>query len=172
MSVPTAKRLTFREMQIDDLDLIHSLLGDPEVMAFYPRPKTRAECAEWISRARSSYAEHGHGLWILENESGSFIGECGLLVQDVDGPKIEIGYHLLPSAQGQGYASEAARVCVQFAQAQGHLGVISIIDPGNIASKRVAEAAGLTRWKTHSIFGGPKHIYRLDFSAMSSSIDT
>ncbi len=52
---PPTERLVFREMTEDDLDLMADLLGDPEVMAFYPAPKSRAESAEWISRMQESY---------------------------------------------------------------------------------------------------------------------
>ena len=48
-SVPPAPpaRLRFREMQLDDLDQMAALLGDPEVMDFYPHPKSRDEAAAW-----------------------------------------------------------------------------------------------------------------------------
>ena len=36
---PTA-RPTFRRMTEDDLDHMAALLGDPQVMRYYPRPKT------------------------------------------------------------------------------------------------------------------------------------
>jgi Acetyltransferase (GNAT) domain len=45
---PESARLTFREMTPDDLDDIALLLGDPDVMTYYPRPKTRDEAAYWI----------------------------------------------------------------------------------------------------------------------------
>jgi RimJ/RimL family protein N-acetyltransferase len=32
-------RLAFRQMTPDDLDDMTALLGDPEVMRYYPRPK-------------------------------------------------------------------------------------------------------------------------------------
>ena len=36
------ERLSFREMTVDDLDLMAELLGDPEVMAFYSSWATAA----------------------------------------------------------------------------------------------------------------------------------
>jgi len=35
---PESARLTFRDMTPDDLDDLALLLGDPEVMTYYPRP--------------------------------------------------------------------------------------------------------------------------------------
>ena len=37
---PDTARLAFREMTPADLDDMAALLGDPEVMTYYPRPKT------------------------------------------------------------------------------------------------------------------------------------
>lgn len=45
---PTS-HLTFREMTPDDIEAVAALLGDPDVMAYYPRPKTRAEALAWIA---------------------------------------------------------------------------------------------------------------------------
>jgi RimJ/RimL family protein N-acetyltransferase len=49
MGVPdSTRRLVFRPMAADDLDDMAALLGDPEVMRYYPRPKDRAESLAWI----------------------------------------------------------------------------------------------------------------------------
>lgn len=73
LPAPTG-RLRFREMSVDDLDHMAALLGDPQVMAYYPAPKTRQESLDWITRMQSSYAEHGHGLWVIETHEGEFLG--------------------------------------------------------------------------------------------------
>ena len=109
-------RLSFREMSMDDLDDMAHLLGDPLVMEHYPRPKDRREAAEWISWNLRNYAEHGHGLWIIESHGGEFIGDCGLTWQTVDqSPALEVGYHVKTSAQRLGYATEAATACRDYA---------------------------------------------------------
>ncbi len=64
-------------MTLADLDLMAGLLGDPEVMQFYPAPKSREQAAEWISWNQANYAEHGYGLWIIETREGEFVGDCG-----------------------------------------------------------------------------------------------
>ena len=70
MTVPASARLRFRRMAIDDLDDMSRLLGDPQVMAFYPRTRTREEAADWISWNERDYARDGYGLWILHDEDG------------------------------------------------------------------------------------------------------
>jgi RimJ/RimL family protein N-acetyltransferase len=143
---PPTDRLVFREMTEDDLDLMSDLLGDPEVMAFYPAPKSRAESADWIARMQKSYREHGHGLWIIETRDGEFVGDCGLTWQSVNGdPVLEVGYQVRRSMQRRGYATEAARACVELvAREFAPTLLTAIIHPANDASRGVAENLGMT----------------------------
>lgn len=133
-------------MTTADLDEIAAMLGDPEVMAFYPAPKTRAESAAWIERMQRRYAEHGHGLWIIETHEGEFVGDCGLTWQSVnDSPVLEVGYHVRRAMQRRGYATEAARACVGLVRAElAPTLLTAIIHPGNRASRGVAENIGMT----------------------------
>ncbi|MBT2494299.1 GNAT family N-acetyltransferase [Microbacterium oxydans] len=133
-------------MTEDDLDLMADLLGDPEVMAFYPAPKSRAESAEWIARMQESYRKHGHGLWIIETRGGEFVGDCGLTWQSVNGdPVREVGYQVRRSMQRRGYATEAARACVELvAREFAPTLLTAIIHPANDASRGVAENLGMT----------------------------
>jgi RimJ/RimL family protein N-acetyltransferase len=132
-------------MTVADLDLMAGLLGDPHVMRFYPRPKTKQEARGWIDWNRDNYAQYGYGLWIVETRDGTFVGDCGLTWQAVGAARqLEVGYHTVPALQGNGYATEAARACVDLAVGVlGETHVIAIIDPANTASRRVAEKVGM-----------------------------
>ena len=118
MRLPTASRLTFREMTGADLDDLAALVGDEDVMRFYPKPMTRGEAADWIARNQRRYRDHGFGLWVIsERDSGEFVGDCGLTLQHVDGvDELEVGYHVRTSMQGHGYATEAAAASRGFAR--------------------------------------------------------
>ncbi|PUA83157.1 GNAT family N-acetyltransferase [Nocardioides currus] len=141
---PPTRRLTFRRMVEDDLDAMARLLGDPVVMAHYPRPKTRDEALAWIEWCRRGYARDGFGLWVIEDHDGGFVGDCGLTWQRLDGvDELEVGYHVVADRQGEGLGSEAAAACVDFARSRGVERVIAIIRPDNRASRRVAEKVGL-----------------------------
>mgnify|MGYP003583676417 CR=1 FL=1 len=141
------ERLRFRQMAPSDLEAMAGLLGDPEVMRYYPAPKTREQAAAWIAWNQRNYAEHGYGLWIIETHAGEFVGDCGLTWQDVNGlTKLEVGYHVSPAWQGRGIATEAAAACrdfvIEHVDAQE---LIAIIHPDNRASERVAEKIGMRR---------------------------
>lgn len=140
-------RLRFRPMGHDDLEDMAALLGDPEVMAFYPRPKTRDEALQWIEWNLGGYRDHGHGLWIIETRDGEFLGDCGLTRQLVDGvQELEVGYHVRTAMQGRGYATEAAAACRDAAREHALAEeLVAIIHPDNGASRRVAEKIGMDR---------------------------
>ncbi|MBF4994362.1 GNAT family N-acetyltransferase [Arthrobacter gandavensis] len=140
-------RLRFREMTPEDLDLMAGLLGDQEVMAYYPAPKTRDEAAAWIAWNEANYARHGYGLWIVETHDGEFLGDCGLTWQRINGEKteLEVGYHIRCDRQGRGYATEAAAACRDFArETLLEPRLVAIIHPENAASRRVAEKLGMS----------------------------
>jgi RimJ/RimL family protein N-acetyltransferase len=148
--LPESARLQFREMSPDDIDDMAALLGDPEVMAYYPAPKTRAEAWRWIGWNRGLYRSRGYGLWILSlTDGGAFVGDCGLTPQLIDGrEELEVGYHVRPALQGQGYATEAAAAARDFARdGLGARRLTAIIHPDNRPSQRVAEKIGLNREK-------------------------
>ena len=130
-----------------DLDNMAALLGDPDVMRFYPAPKSRDEAAAWIAWNRANYAEHGYGLWLIETTDGEFVGDCGLTWQSVNStPMLEVGYHVRSALQGRGYATEAAAACRDFAREHtSATELVAIIHPDNRASERVAEKIGMQR---------------------------
>jgi RimJ/RimL family protein N-acetyltransferase len=138
-------RLRFREMTAADLDLLSGLLGDAEVMRYYPAPKTRAEAADWIAWNRRNYERDGFGLWVIETMDREFVGDCGLTWQSVNGvPELEVGYHVRSSLQGRGYATEAATACLELARRCDLAErLVAIIHSENSASQRVAEKIGL-----------------------------
>lgn len=144
-------RLRLREMSLDDLDFIASMLAHPEVMRFYPKLYSREEAAQWIERQLGRYARDGHGLWLAEDlETGEPRGQVGLMVQDVDGvEEPEIGYLIHHPYWRQGLATEAAMGVRDWAfGALGLTRVISLIRPVNLPSRGVARHIGMAPEKT------------------------
>ena len=139
------ERLALRRMDMSDVDNLLGIFSDPVAMRYYPATKSRAEAEEWVRRTLGNYRAHGFGLWVADlKDTGEFAGQCGLTVQEVEGKKeIEIGYLFLRKFWGRGLATEAAKAARDHGFALGYRRLISIIDPQNLASRRVAEKTGL-----------------------------
>lgn len=119
---------------------------------------------DWIEKQFLRYQENRFGhLALTDKQTGNLIGQCGLLLQEVDGkPEIEIGYHVLPEYWGNGFASEAARALKQFAWDNAVADtLISIIHVDNIRSQRVAKKNGMQRTVQTEFQGKPVYIYRI-----------
>ncbi len=141
------KRLILRNLTPADLEPLLAVFADPQTMQFYPQPFDRQMARAWIERNIQRYAQHGFGLWALVlKANGQLIGDCGLVIQDVDGmAAVEIGYHIRRDLWGQGFATEAAQTCWDYGF--NYLEVdqlVSLIHPANLASRRVAEKIGMT----------------------------
>ena len=100
------ERLKLRELTLDDTDKLALVLSDPQSMRFYPHPFSREEVEHWIKWNIDNYKKYGFGLWaVIEKESGEFIGDCGITMQQVEDDLFhEIGYHLRKEYRGRGVA--------------------------------------------------------------------
>ena len=59
-------------------------------------------------------------------------------------PAVEVGWRLGSASWGRGYATEAARASVAFGfERLGRRSVVSVVEPGNARSLRVAEKLGM-----------------------------
>ena len=146
MNVLETERMILRRMSMADVDALMGIFSDPEAMRYYPGTKSRTETEAWVQNQLDRYREHGIGLWVaILKDTGEFAGQCGLTIQDVEGRKeVEIGYLFLRRYWDRGLATEAARACRDHGFAIGLNRLVSLIDPGNLASRRVAEKVGLT----------------------------
>ncbi|MEE1800845.1 GNAT family N-acetyltransferase [Streptomyces sp. JV176] len=80
---------------------------------------------------------------IRRRADGHAIGGLGFHGVPDEDLAVTIGYGLIPSAHGQGYASEALRGLLRFARAGGVSRVQGDADHDNIASQRVMTAVGM-----------------------------
>ena len=149
------KRLLLREMTQDDLPALQGILQDEETMYAYNGAFDEAETQAWLDRQLSRYAQYGFGLWaVVLKESGGMIGQCGLTMQPWRGDEVlEVGYLFNRAFWHHGYATEAARGCMEYAfDLLGAREVCSIIRETNLPSRRVAERNGMTvrdTWVKH-----------------------
>ncbi len=142
VTVLKTKRLTLRELTLDDVDGLLEIFADPEAMWAYPSTKDRDQTEGWIRWAMASYQANGWGLWaVVRSEDGRFLGDCGPMPQPVEGEQVpELGYHIVREEWGRGYATEAALACRDWFFANtDYERLVSIVRPPNVASRRVAE---------------------------------
>ncbi|WP_028549626.1 GNAT family N-acetyltransferase [Paenibacillus sp. UNC451MF] len=155
-------RLFLREYTDEDFEPLHAIFSDQEMMQYYPAPFSIDKTLSWIERNYTRYQTDGFGLWaVCLKETEECIGDCGLVKQTVEGSmEVEIGYHIHKRYWGEGYATEAAIACKRYGfQQLGLNKLISIINPGNLASIRVAEKIGFTKEKELFIFNKHHWIY-------------
>jgi ribosomal-protein-alanine N-acetyltransferase len=147
MLVIETERLVLRHLTPDDLDALAEIQADPEVMRHFPSgPRDRDETRRDLERCIALQARHGFSLWAaVDRAEGRLIGRCGLLPQKLQGAdEVEIAYLLARDRWGQGLATEAALAIRDHGfDRLGLRRLVSIIDRGNLGSRRVAEKAGL-----------------------------
>jgi len=86
------------------------------------------------------WGRYGHRL-LVERASGLVVGGAGLFPDGAGG--LEVGYGVVASRRGRGYAVEAARALVELAVAGGVRRIVAGVEPGNLASVRVLERLGM-----------------------------
>ncbi len=151
--VLTTERLLLREFELADSDALMEVLGDPIAMQYYPAPFSRGEVDEWIGRNRARYRDAGFGMWAMVlQDSGELIGDCGCFVRELEGEyECELGWHVRRDLWNRGYATEAARHCMEYAFLRlGMKRIIALVRPENLSSCRVAEKNGM--WRDRVIF--------------------
>lgn len=161
----TTERLSFRHPVMDDHVWWMEYINNAEAIRFMPFTLgSEADARGFIQRSLDRIVADGSCLNVVsERSTGKPVGMVGLLAQVVDGiPELEIGYHLLPSAWGRGYATEAAMACKEFARLRALApSVISLIDHDNLKSQAVAKRNGMAFEKDTVHRGTPAMVFRV-----------
>ena len=155
-TVMETERLVLRKMDPLDLPDLQKILQDPAVMYAYEGPFDEAETQAWLNKQLRRYQEDGVGLYavILKTAGGTgpghMIGQCGLTMQEIPEKRVvEVGYLFQKAYWHQGYATEAARACRDYAfTVLGAEEVFSIIRDTNIPSQKVAVQNGMVKTGT------------------------
>lgn len=149
------KRLYLREMNPSDFNSLCRILQDEKAMYAYEGAFSDQEVQEWLDRRIYRYQKWNFGLWAaVLKETDKMIGQCGLTMQQwKDQEVLEIGYLFERSHWHQGYATEAAKACKQYAFEKLNASeVCSIIRDSNTASQNVAMRNGMVmkdQWIKH-----------------------
>ncbi len=142
------ERVTLDPLHPDDADDLFAMQSDPEVCRYLLyEPRSREKVDEVLARdaAATRLADAGDYLQpAIRDEHGRFAGTMYLELKSVDDRTAEIGWILLPRAQGHGYANEAARLLLDFCFGQlGLHRVYAELDPRNAASVALCLRLGM-----------------------------
>ncbi len=138
----TTERLLLREYREADFDAFAAFYATPRSQ-FIGGPLPRELAWRGLAAHLGHWALRGFGFWAVENrETGEFCGHVGLWHPE-GWPEPEVGWVLMAGAEGRGYALEAAFAARRHAyETLGWSTAISLIDPANTRSLRVAQRMG------------------------------
>jgi len=110
--------------------------------ADYPFEGDLAAIGSLLRTTEQNGEQRPFGYYQIRRQSdGLAIGGVGFKGPPDDGV-VEIGYGLVPSARGHGYATEALATLVQIAAGLGMTTIRADTDLDNVASQRTLEHAG------------------------------
>jgi len=154
------KRLKLREFDISDAPAFFELNLDPEVMRYTgDLAFNSVEASAELIQNYDHYVKHGFGRWtVVTQKQERVIGWCGLKQHDEG--FVDIGFRLFRNEWGKGYATEAAKACLEYGLMQ--LSITNIIGRAsleNTASLHVLEKIGMKFWKHAPCEGIENSVY-------------
>jgi ribosomal-protein-alanine N-acetyltransferase len=144
-----SSRVLLRSWQQSDLEPWIALNLDPENLRYFPRIYSAEESHASFLRIRELLNENLFGLWAAqEKSSGSFMGFVGIAHHNIPGiafmPCHEIGWRLDKKFWGKGYATEAAKVVLEYVVVELDMPeIFSFTAKGNFPSINVMKKIGL-----------------------------
>jgi RimJ/RimL family protein N-acetyltransferase len=156
-------RLILREWRTADANAYAVMAADPEVTRYTGGVMDREQSWRSMALHAGHWTLRGYGNWVVERASdGEFMGRVGLWNPE-GWPGLEIGWTLARHAWGNGYATEAADAAMRWAWTVLNAPrLISVIDPENTASTRVAERLGLAWLRNEEVRGQVVSIFGVE----------
>jgi RimJ/RimL family protein N-acetyltransferase len=163
------ERLVLRPLTVADLDVFVAMHDEPQVIDKMG-PYTRDAALERLERNECEWREHGYGLVALtERASGQFVGRSGLKYWP-QFDETEVGWVLHPTFWGRGFATEAARACLDWGFSNLDVAYITaMILPDNVRSLRVAERLGMTPLRSDMLLDLPVIVHSIDRPVSAAS---
>jgi [ribosomal protein S5]-alanine N-acetyltransferase len=168
MAIPLpieTERLILRAFEPErDADQMLEVYGDPAVMRYIPEGLYRSLTAvrATLERYAREQESRGFSFWaVVERSGGQVIGDAGFGIFRQTGD-VELGYTLRRDRWRRGYATEAARACLDAGLA--HLDaarIVAVVDEENLRSSRVAERIGMSLAETVELHGRPHRLFAL-----------
>jgi RimJ/RimL family protein N-acetyltransferase len=123
--------------------------ADPEVREHLGELLTREQSDAVVAHMQADFDNRGFGWWALEERrTGEFIGRVGLdqVNEGLPFTGVDVGWRLIRSAWGHGYATEAAFACLAFGfEVLGLSEIVASTTVNNSRSQAVMRRIGMTR---------------------------
>jgi len=144
------ERLGFRNWTNEDLEEFEKLNSDKEVMEHFPKKLSENEVVKFLDKLRKHFNEKGNTYYATEIlETQEFIGMIGLAFQEYKTsftPAVDIGWRLKRNAWGNGYATEGAKRCLEYAFDELDITkIISVCTIKNKKSENIMKKIGMTK---------------------------
>ena len=145
----TTDRLVLRPPREEDFAAWVAFAADPAAMEFLGGVQPAPLVWRTFVGAIGGWHVQGFGIFsVIERDTGEWVGRLGT-IQPYGWPGTEVGWGIVPSRWGRGYAPEGAAAAIDFAVDRlGWDEVIHCIEEGNTASERVAQKLGSDRLRT------------------------
>ena len=150
----TTQRLILRAHRLDDLPAFTEFLADDNATRYLlvtDEQRTPRAAKQRLESLIASYSPEqlSFSLAIADRYSNGYLGSCGLHSLE-DGSGVAVYYTVMPTAQGNGIATEAVRELVDHVfQELGIEKLVAFVFPENVASVRVAEKLGFVDVGSH-----------------------
>ncbi len=146
--VATTDRLELRRLGLSDAASFMQLNSDPAVLRFTGDQSfgSLADAETLLAEIEARYETDRFGRWaIVRRSDDRFLGWCGLRRIPREG--VDLGFRLRRDCWGQGYASEAARACVELGFGQFALPfLLGRAVKENVASIAILDKLGFEPW--------------------------
>jgi len=111
---------------IDHPQRFEQLVGVPVAEGLHAFYASDDVSPAWLAALRDSSEPDfwRHGFFVIHRETRSVIGSAGFKGPADASGMVEIAYGIVPSFEGQGYATEAATALVGFAFASGNVQLV------------------------------------------------
>lgn len=160
-----SERLGFRTWTEQDIVKMSAINSNPNVMEFFPSTKSFEQTSKFIDYMNTHFEEHGFCYFAVDRlDNHNFIGFIGLLNQTFEAdftPCIDIGWRIAEKEWGNGFATEGALKCLDYAfNVIGLENIVAVCPTINNRSENVMQKIGMKKVSEfkHPLLSTSKHL--------------
>ncbi|WP_297098896.1 GNAT family N-acetyltransferase [uncultured Draconibacterium sp.] len=146
-------RLGFRTWTEKDKSKMGLINSDVKVMEHFPTIPTQEQTDEFVERMIKQFSKNGFCYFAVDKlDNNEFIGFIGIAEQTFESdftPCVDIGWRLAQAEWGNGFATEGAKKCLEFAFNEiGLKNIKSFCPEINNKSEKVMIKIGMKKTKS------------------------